>query len=618
MGRRRIPIIRPRKEPLGSARRIEKNRPAVRRHTPISNPSVWRTRRSAGTERKSLRFRCHLTGTPFQLRGPNSLVMTEVSWPSTRSACARSPKYLHGCRFSSAGGSVAVMIAIRRASKDQPAPLHRTASEPGMAGIRLNRLNNLGTVPRRECPRGPSPASLHSGQFGSVSCATARRSRRGTRGPSRNCFASPEPVSPCSSFRRKDRPTARVPGASSSASMSHRTLRGRSGRWTWRARSKAYRRCGARRRPKTGSRTDTMNPTFAGSVRTTWISSSNAGSASSMAKSCTRRAMAHGRFSTTTNSRTGEARRVAGTFTTGTRSRARCCSASPVASAAASHSEPGTFGRPSTPFDKTLTRCISGWRDGRPTCVKTSAWARPRTWRALRPLRRSPRRAFLRTVRRAIELPVHASYPYLVVERGEIYCIPETNASREIGLYRAIDFPTRWEKVGTLVSGVAALDPTVFRHEGRWWLTCTDREVGENMPLFVWHARNLEGPWEPHALNPVKADIRSSRPAGTPFVDGGILYRPAQDCSRMYGGGIVINRVVRLTPTEFMEEPAATIEPFSESPFPDGIHTLSGVGDITLIDSKRHRFVPSAIPYVLRNRPVPGRDRATSHPIERR
>ena len=137
------------------------------------------------------------------------------------------------------------------------------------------------------------------------------------------------------------------------------------------------------------------------------------------------------------------------------------------------------------------------------------------------------------------------------------------------------------------------------------------------MPLFVWHARNLEGPWEPHALNPVKADIRSSRPAGTPFVHGGMLYRPAQDCSRMYGGGIVINRVVRLTPTEFAEEPAATVEPFSESPFRDGIHTLSGVGDLTLIDSKRHRFVPSAIPYVLRNRPVPGRDRALSHRTER-
>src|SRR5207245_11469986 len=71
------------------------------------------------------------------------------------------------------------------------------------------------------------------------------------------------------------------------------------------------------------------------------------------------------------------------------------------------------------------------------------------------------------------------------------------------------------------------------------------------------------------------------------------------------------------TPTEFAEEPAATVEPFSESPFPDGIHTLSGVGDLTLIDSNQHRFFPRAIPYVLRNRPVPGRDRAMSHRTDR-
>ncbi len=75
----------------------------------------------------------------------------------------------------------------------------------------------------------------------------------------------------------------------------------------------------------------------------------------------------------------------------------------------------------------------------------------------------------------------------------------------------------------------------------------------------------------------------------------------------------MINRVLRLTPTEFKEEPAAAVEPFSVSPFPDGIHTLSAVGEITLIDSKRHRFDPSAIPYVIRNRPVAAGDRAKSH-----
>jgi hypothetical protein len=207
-----------------------------------------------------------------------------------------------------------------------------------------------------------------------------------------------------------------------------------------------------------------------------------------------------------------------------------------------------------------------------------------------------------RVPRVAIELPIPASYPYIVEDRGRIYCVPETSEAREVSLYRAVEFPMKWEKVSTLLTGVAALDGTLFRHEGRWWLAHTDRDAGQYVHLFLWHASTLDGPWEPHPLNPVKSDVRSSRPAGTPFLHEGTLYRPAQDCSRVYGGRIVINRVSRLTPTEFAEQPAAVVEPFAKSPFPDGIHTISRVGDVTLIDSKRYRFIPSAIPYVLRYR----------------
>src|SRR3989441_3077933 len=201
-----------------------------------------------------------------------------------------------------------------------------------------------------------------------------------------------------------------------------------------------------------------------------------------------------------------------------------------------------------------------------------------------------------------IELPVPASYPYLIEDRGDIYCVPETNEAREVSLYRAVNFPTEWEKVTTILKDVAALDTTVFQHGGRWWLTHTDRDAGQYVHLFVWHATDLQGPWEPHALNPVKADVRSSRPAGTPFVHHGTLYRPAQDCSRRYGGRIVINRVRRPTPPPVVEEAATTGEPFPDGAFPDGIPTPSRVGDMTLVDSKRHRFIPSAIPYVLRYR----------------
>jgi hypothetical protein len=103
-----------------------------------------------------------------------------------------------------------------------------------------------------------------------------------------------------------------------------------------------------------------------------------------------------------------------------------------------------------------------------------------------------------------------------------------------------------------------------------------------------------------HRLDPVKIDARSARPGGTPFVVDGILYRPAQDSSRRYGGRLAVNRVETLTPDRFVEQVAATINPSSR--YPDGLHTLSAVGQRTLIDGNARHFIPDALGTLVRQR----------------
>ncbi len=190
-------------------------------------------------------------------------------------------------------------------------------------------------------------------------------------------------------------------------------------------------------------------------------------------------------------------------------------------------------------------------------------------------------------IRRVLDLPIHLSYPYVFEHDGHVYCLPETSGAREIAVYQAVNFPHEWRKAAVLVDDVAATDATVFEFGGRWWLFCTDVDAGENLRLFIWHAPALFGPWRPHAVNPVKTDIRSSRPAGRPFTRDGALFRPAQDCSRTYGGGITLNRVTRLTPEEFAEEAVTVIQPDRTGDYPEGIHTLSAAGDLTFVDGKR-------------------------------
>ncbi len=195
----------------------------------------------------------------------------------------------------------------------------------------------------------------------------------------------------------------------------------------------------------------------------------------------------------------------------------------------------------------------------------------------------------------AIELPVHLSYPFLVEDAGQIYCIPEACGADEVALFRAVDFPRKWSKAAVLVEHFGGVDPTVFRHDGRWWLMCTEKGRDADVKLWIWHASDLLGPWAAHARNPVKTDVRTARPGGVPFVHEGVLYRPAQDCSKRYGWRIVVQRVTTLTPSEFAEEPVTVLEASVDSPFPLGRHTLTPVDEVVLIDGHRAVFVWHAL-----------------------
>jgi hypothetical protein len=221
----------------------------------------------------------------------------------------------------------------------------------------------------------------------------------------------------------------------------------------------------------------------------------------------------------------------------------------------------------------------------------------------------------------------HASYPQLIEHAGAIYCIPETLAQRRVQLFRADPFPHRWVLDTVLLEDFAGADATVYRHEGRWWLFVGNHEDQDEAKLFVFYATELRGPWLPHATNPVKCDLRSARPAGPLFLVDGVLHRPAQNCSVTYGGAVVINRIERLTTEEFVEQPVRNLAPAAQGPYPHGMHTLSGAGNVTLVDGKRHvvslatLFRPRAT-RGLRSRTEaalrPTRDDETSTPVRRK
>ncbi len=181
------------------------------------------------------------------------------------------------------------------------------------------------------------------------------------------------------------------------------------------------------------------------------------------------------------------------------------------------------------------------------------------------------------------------SYPYVFAVDDETWLLPEQHARRSLYAYRlngkveAIEEP--------IFHGIAAVDSTIVRHDGRWWLFCGDADDAPNYALRIYWANHPSGPWTPHARNPAKIDIAGSRPAGTFFVLDGTLYRPAQDCTGRYGRAVVVQRVEVLTPDDFQETPVARIDACSvQRAGAVGVHTLSHGEGWIAIDAQFRRW----------------------------
>src|SRR5579872_1762444 len=190
---------------------------------------------------------------------------------------------------------------------------------------------------------------------------------------------------------------------------------------------------------------------------------------------------------------------------------------------------------------------------------------------------------------RVLVEPYHLSYPFVFESEGSWYGIPEANQSGEVALYRLDNSGREWRRQCALIPGVRGVDSTVFSHGGKFWLMCGVSDDGPNHKLFVYHADALEGPWRPHVRNPVKIDIRSSRPAGAPFMLDGNLHRPAQDCTRNYGRRLSIQRITALDERSFEEHTIAVIDP-PRGKYSLGLHTMSAIGDSTLVDGMYRTF----------------------------
>jgi hypothetical protein len=144
--------------------------------------------------------------------------------------------------------------------------------------------------------------------------------------------------------------------------------------------------------------------------------------------------------------------------------------------------------------------------------------------------------------------------------------IPETHENKTVDLYRAVNFPLKWEYESTLLGDVVAVDSTVFFHASKWWLFTSletkPNSINRNLSAFYSDSFPSDS-WTPHPLNPLCVDISNSRMAGVIFLnkETGLLNRPAQNCRKDYGKKTNINEIIGLSVSSYKEKISKIVVP---------------------------------------------------------
>ncbi|MDB4112472.1 hypothetical protein N9556_00400 [bacterium] len=157
-----------------------------------------------------------------------------------------------------------------------------------------------------------------------------------------------------------------------------------------------------------------------------------------------------------------------------------------------------------------------------------------------------------------IEEDFHLSYPYIFKENNNTYLIPESSQNKDVRLYECESFPDKWKLKSIILKDVSAADSMILKSEEKWWLLTnlnSSNLTDHCSELFIFSSNDLlNGPWVPHAKNPIYLDPANARNGGI-IIDEDIIYRVSQKQGYgIYGQNIQINKILELNDENYTEE----------------------------------------------------------------
>lgn len=189
-----------------------------------------------------------------------------------------------------------------------------------------------------------------------------------------------------------------------------------------------------------------------------------------------------------------------------------------------------------------------------------------------------------------LNLPYHLSYPFIFQENDAIYMMPETSENNRLEIFRCKSFPDQWEIYTTAFEEEQVVDASFYldKHNKNWLFLnkIASPNVDRTSELHIYQVDSIRlNKIIAHKQNPVIIDARVARNGGAIFKIGENIFRPSQcNIHGVYGKGLNINRITKLTLDEYEEETIQKVEANFKKDFVS-IHHLHQTDEMFVFDA---------------------------------
>ena len=189
----------------------------------------------------------------------------------------------------------------------------------------------------------------------------------------------------------------------------------------------------------------------------------------------------------------------------------------------------------------------------------------------------------------------HLSFPNIFRVGSDIFLCPESGDIGKVYLYRAVDFPYKWERADCIYDDGDKLVDTVFwNNDGRrfGFTYCVEDKFGNKKDeLRGFEIVGGKMCFESFK-NPISIDKSVARCAGKVIYEADKMIRVSQDCERSYGRGLIFSEFYYKE--KYMEHVIRTLYPndlrVNKKKKIIGTHTYNRLGKYEVIDIRTVDF----------------------------